>query len=126
LGPIVAAGILPLLGTIATADDRPTLLEFTVEAGRYDRRDTPVQIAIPIDEFPEDLGAFFRGDHAVARLLLREQGGGPPITAQVDPPSDGRGSVRFLWILPGETKAGSRRVLGLDLDSSPIEEGIEP
>ncbi len=105
IGGLLVAAVAGIVG----ADDAPGPIVLTVEAGRFDRRDTPVWVELPAGTLPAD------GPSAVR--LVEE--GSPSDTfrvAQVDRNGD---SVRLTWILDGPTPAGSRR--RFRLDPAPIE-----
>ncbi|WP_169975425.1 DUF6807 domain-containing protein [Tautonia rosea] len=119
---LVTAALLGLGSLNATGAESPEpSLELTVDAGRFDRGQTPVQITIPTNEAGQDWPDWLdliaaRG----GRVGLRDlDNPGQIVVAQVDTSND---LTRILWILPGHTPAGSRRTFRLE----PLETPVEP
>lgn len=116
---VLGLGIGPL--NLVRAGAPESRFEVTVDAGRFDREQTPVQISIPTTEprqdWPDWLGPIAaRG----GRVGLRDlENPGQVVVAQVDAQPD---RVRILWILPGQTPAGARRTFRFE----PLELPIEP
>ncbi|MEW4567655.1 PmoA family protein [Tautonia sp. JC769] len=120
-GGLLTASLLAMGPSGAVrADAAETRLELTVDAGRFDRDQTPVQISIPTAEpgrdWPDWLATIAaRGGPVGLRDLDNP---GQVVVAQVDPHPD---RVRILWILPGPLPAGTRRTFRLEPLSRTIE-----
>ncbi|WP_158633384.1 DUF6807 domain-containing protein [Tautonia sociabilis] len=111
LGRLWTACVL-VLGVVAVAEGRAPGIELTVDAGRFDRRDCPVQLSVPIDEIPGELADRLSSaaDQGGWLPLVEVGGQGSRVVAQVDRPAEGADRLRILLVLPGQTPSGSRRV----------------
>ncbi|QDV33375.1 DUF6807 domain-containing protein [Tautonia plasticadhaerens] len=117
----LAVALFVSLGTGAAASPigQEPGIELAVDAGRFDRRDTPMQISIRADEIPDPLAARLRdaagpGSGLVLREVGRDEGG---VVAQVDVLPETPDEIRVTWILPGATGAGTARVFTPDFDA---------
>jgi hypothetical protein len=111
-GFVSALLLCPGAGTGIRAEDRLLGIELVADVGRFDRRDTPVQIEIRRDEVASEIFECLDSlADPVGRLALRETGDeGQGMTAQVDHPGGDPDRVRIVWVLPGSTPSGTRRV----------------
>lgn len=109
------------IGAAYLTGDREPGIELSVDAGRFDRLDTPVQISIRTDELPGPIARRLRS--AATRgsgLILREVGvEGEGVVAQVDVLPDPAGAFRIAWILTGTTGSGTARVFLPDFEARP-------
>lgn len=108
-----------ILPPISSAEDPTTTLVIRVEAGRFDREQTPVQISIPIASLGEEWAE--RLDQLAERrspLPIRAQeGSGALSLAQVDRIGEEGEHVRLLWVLEEPLPGGSHRSYQVDLDA---------
>jgi hypothetical protein len=83
-----------------------------VDAGGFDRRDTPVQIEIRRGDTTPDIFQWLDSlADPVGRLLIGERGGEQEeMTAQVDHPEGDPDRIRIVWVLPGSTPSKTLRV----------------
>ena len=97
-------------------------LSVRVEAGKYDRRDTPVRVIIPDDLLgPQVIGALdsvsVMGRIPVQPTSLRltpDDPSGKPIVVQAERTRSGTRDVRLLWVIPGPIAAGEHKTYRLD------------
>jgi hypothetical protein len=125
-GGLLSASLLGLGSLDAVGADAPaSRLELRVEAGRFDRERTPVQISIPIDELAQDWSDWLDPiAEQGGQVVLREvEDPGSVVVAQVDRPADQPHQIRLLWILPGPTQAGEGKTFRLDPITPPTESG---
>ncbi|WP_152049849.1 DUF6807 domain-containing protein [Tautonia marina] len=123
-GGLVTALALGLGSWNLVRADAPTSrLELTVDAGRFDRVQTPVQISIQKDEIPQDWADWLdpiatKGGQVTFKDLDNP---GQTVVAQVDRPEAQIDHVRLLWILPARTSAGARRTFRLEPGTPPTD-----
>lgn len=106
------------LGVIAPCPDRafavgpPMSLDLKVDAGAFDRENTPIRLEIPARQLgPALIRAVADGPVAPSLVETREDGTEPrPVPAQLEVvPGDPDGRHRLTFVLQGRTPAGARR-----------------
>ena len=106
---------LVLLPAISDAEGSPTSIIVTVEAGRYDRSDTPLQLSIQSGSATSEALESLRsnaGEGGALTLLEIGEGVDPAsIAAQLDLRDDG---PRLTFVMPGATAAGTTRRFRID------------
>src|SRR5262245_23924077 len=113
---IVLASLF-LAGTAPPTDPAEGTVSLEIEAGRFDRKDTPIHVSLPRAVNPQSL--LIPADHR--SFWIQEwrggQGVGPAVPAQVegagvaDP--DGKAAASLTFILPAGIPAGESRTYRL-------------
>src|SRR5437764_545062 len=114
----ILCGLVCLIATSHAGADDPTI-RLRVEAGRFDRRDTPVHIELSAEQVPAGLLEQLRGELPPA-WRLRIEGDGDrsikPIPVQV---VGHPGRIGLTWVLSEPMAAGSRRTFRLEPTATP-------
>lgn len=102
--PLALAILLVIGPAVPSPGGEPTL---SVEAGRYDRIDTPISVVLPIARPPA------AADPDNPTWVLREIRAGEAVPVQVER-VEPAGSYRLTWVLPGRLAAGDERTYALE------------
>ena len=106
------SGVLLAAGPAFGLGDEPVGLTLRVDAGRYDRRGTPVSVEIPSDRLPEAICR--EAAERPLALRLRVEGQEEAIAGTVISQADRLGSgddapIRLTWTLAGRVPSGTSR-----------------
>ena len=106
-----------LIPALSFAEGPPSSIIVTIDAGPYDRVDTPVQFSIhsegATDAIRDALRSIAEGKGVVALVERDDHEQAEAITAQVD--LDGE-ALRLTFVLPGSTPAGTIRTFRVETD----------